>query len=70
MDEKDRFRRLVVVCFTVAFCFLVGTIGSCTGYQAHLVAKAVQKGVDPIQASCSIGNTTGQVCTESLLRKQ
>ena len=70
MDEENRFWRLVVICFTVAFCFLVSTIGSCVGYQAHLVSKAVQKGVDPIQASCSIGNTTGQVCTESLLRKQ
>jgi len=70
MGEENRFWRLVVICFTIFFCSLTGSISSCTAYQSHLISKAVKDGADPMQASCSIGTQNESICVGALLRKQ
>ena len=69
MDNEARFWRLVVLCIAISFCTLVVTVGSCTAYQSALTARAIQKGADPMQASCSIGSQDRSLCVTALLRK-
>jgi hypothetical protein len=64
MDENTYWLRIWQVTALVVVA-LIATVGGCTAYESKRVADAVERGINPIDASCGIrgGANTSTICT-------